>query len=353
MHNLRLVGVHEDGEHLLLSDDAGTPYRLPLDEPLRAAALRDRPRLGQLQIEIDGGLRPRDVQAMIRTGLSAEEVAHRCGWPLEKVRRFEGPILAEREYVASRAQEVALRARGGGSSAVTLASRVRRRLRERGVEPDTASWDAARGDDGQWTVTLIFPAGGRQRIASWHFDTTARTVTARNDEARWFSEDNGSAIGASGTLPAPHVVSTPIRSDVYDVEAEGGLQPDPSRRDDLDDDRPIDLMAAMREHSAVGRRRASGRRRGPTARPGLDTGAGSLDAQPRGEGVAASPGDDGRRRPVRATDGGAGPSTDESPLQMDAEPQVAAGGQRSTSRRDGRPSVPSWDDIVFGAPPRD
>ena len=72
MRDLRLVGVHEDGQHLLLSDSEGEPYRVRLDEPLRAAVRRDRPRLGQLQIEIDGGMRPREVQALIRAGFSAE-----------------------------------------------------------------------------------------------------------------------------------------------------------------------------------------------------------------------------------------------------------------------------------------
>ncbi len=90
MQDLRLIGVHEDGQHLLLADADGGRYRLPLDEPLRAAARRDRPRLGQLQIEMSGGMRPREVQALIRRGLSAEEVAERSGWPVEKVHRFEG-----------------------------------------------------------------------------------------------------------------------------------------------------------------------------------------------------------------------------------------------------------------------
>ena len=106
MQDLRLIGVHEDGQHLLLADADGSRYRLALDEALRAAARRDRPRLGQLQIEIDGGLRPREVQALIRRGLSAEEVADRAGWTVEKVRRFEGPVLAEREHVAAGRPEV-------------------------------------------------------------------------------------------------------------------------------------------------------------------------------------------------------------------------------------------------------
>ena len=69
MQDLTLIGVHEDGLHLLLADAEGNRYTVPLDDSLRAAARRDRPRLGQLQIELAGGLRPAAVQSMIRAGL--------------------------------------------------------------------------------------------------------------------------------------------------------------------------------------------------------------------------------------------------------------------------------------------
>src|SRR6476659_1950499 len=129
MRELRLIGVHEDGQHLLLSDSEGERYRVGLDEALRAAARRDRPRLGQLQIEIDGGMRPREVQALIRAGFSAEEVAERAGWAVEKVGRYEGPILAEREHVAGLARAVRLRGRAAaGATAPTLSARVSQRL---------------------------------------------------------------------------------------------------------------------------------------------------------------------------------------------------------------------------------
>ena len=91
MQDLRLIGVHEDGQHLLLADSEGNRFRVPLDEPLRAAVRRDRPRLGQLQIEIDGGMRPRDVQALIRAGASAEEVADRSGWTRREGAPLRGP----------------------------------------------------------------------------------------------------------------------------------------------------------------------------------------------------------------------------------------------------------------------
>ena len=259
MRDLRLIGVHEDGRRLLLSDSGGEQFSVPLDEPLRAAVRRDRPRQGQLQIEVDGGLRPREVQAMIRAGLSAEDVADRSGWTVEKVHRYEGPILAEREYVAGLARAVRLRGRsGGGSSTPTLAARVSARLSGRGVDPAAALWDSARNESGEWTVVVTFPAGGREREAHWHFDVQARTVIAADDEARWLSEEDTG--DGSSPLPTPHLAPGPARATtVYDVEAEGGVQAAPRRTAPPRTEEPVDLMTAMRERAS---HRGRPRRRG-------------------------------------------------------------------------------------------
>ncbi|HOB79682.1 MAG TPA: septation protein SepH, partial [Ornithinibacter sp.] len=262
MQDLRLIGVHEDGQHLLLANADGGRFRLPLDEALRAAARRDRPRLGQLQIEIEGGLRPRDVQALIRRGLSAEEVADRAGWTVEKVRRFEGPVLAEREYVAAKARQCAVGSRGNGP--LTLADRVADRLKDRGVERDAVDWDSARDEEGTWQLSMTFSAGGRQRTATWRYEPLGGSVTATNDEARWLSED-----ATPGAIPTPHRAVLEGDLDVYDIDADGGLERAPREptRPARGPHDPIDLMAAMREQSARGRKR---RRSSPTHTPGAD-----------------------------------------------------------------------------------
>src|ERR1035437_4847837 len=151
MQDLQLIGVHEDGEHLLLSGAEGARFQTPIDDALRASIRRDRARFGQQQIEIDGGLRPRDVQALIRAGASSDEAASRAGWSVEKVHRYEGPILAEREHVASLAQRARLRPHTGvssGSSAPTLSALVTERLKARDVEVTDASWDFWRTEGG-------------------------------------------------------------------------------------------------------------------------------------------------------------------------------------------------------------
>lgn len=357
MQDLRLIGVHEDGQHLLLTDADGSRFRLPLDEALRAAARRDRPRLGQLQIEMDGGMRPREVQALIRRGLSAEEVADRAGWPVEKVRRFEGPILAEREHVASRARACAVGTRAGAP--FTLADRVAERLRGRGVSTDDVAWDSARDEEGVWRLTMTFAAGGRERTATWVYEPLGGSVSPLDDEARWLSED-----GEPGAIPAPHRAPAATELDVYDVDADGGIERARSRAPH----EPIDLMAAMREHSTRGRR---GRRRGsPSHTPGDE--APREDALPLDELTAdpttVPPPPAARdHHPVRAhldtAPADEAPAEDETPAptaqaddataDVDAPARAVGDDEESPAARrpgarKGRPSVPSWDDIVFG-----
>ena len=333
MQDLRLIGVHEDGEHLLLSDADGGRFRVRVDEPLRAAIRHDRPRLGQQQVEADAALRPRDVQALIRAGSSAEEVAERSGWSVEKVRRYEGPIVAEREHVAGLSRGVRVRGRSSGAGAPTLSVRVGERLKGRGVDPAAASWDAWREEGGPWTVVVTFAAGGRQRQASWHFDLADRTVTAIDDEARWLSEEEEPA---PGPIPAPHLSVGPSRSTtVYDVEAEGGVRAtqrsapaEPERlevppRVDIPAARgpePLDLMTAMRERTTARRRRRGGSRRGPRKAPTNLPGAGDQvpdDAMPL-EDLAYDPGTmpppPGAHAHPEATD----------PLDARPEPEAAA-----------------------------
>ncbi len=364
MQDLQLIGVHEDGEHLLLSGGEGGRFRIRVDEPLRAAIRRDRPRLGQLQIEIDGGLRPRDVQALIRAGASAEEAASRAGWSVEKVHRYEGPILAEREHVTGLAREARLRGRSGNNNsgignAPTLSARVAERLKGRGVDASGVSWDSYRAEDGPWTVVVTFAAGGRQRQASWSFDPADRTVSAVDDEARWLSEAEQLA---KGPLPAPHLSPPPERATkVYDLEAEGGLLAGAPIEHH---DEPLDLMTAMRERSNARGRRTSGGRRGspktPTHVPGpgghapdqalpLEDLPYDPEAMPPPPAAHAEPdpsGVDGRPEPdaasylMEATDG-----EDAAELVAERRPP------RKTARKAGRPSVPAWGDIMFGSRP--
>lgn len=195
MPELRVVAVSNDGTRLVLKAADSTEYTLPIDERLRAAVRGDRPRLGQIEIEVESHLRPRDIQARIRAGATAEEVAQMAGIPVDRVRRFEGPVLAERAFMAERARKTPVR-RPGENAGPQLGEAVQERLLLRGVEKDTVQWDSWRRDDGTWEVLLVYRVAGEPHSASWTYDPPRRLVQAVDEEAR-------SLIGESDDLAVP------------------------------------------------------------------------------------------------------------------------------------------------------
>ncbi|MEN3356079.1 MAG: hypothetical protein V7637_61 [Mycobacteriales bacterium] len=180
MRQLRLVGPSEDGAYLVIEAVDGERYRLPIDERLRAACRGDLSRLGQLEIE-GGTLRPREIQARVRAGESAEQVAASAGMALERVLRFAYPMLQERQRVVAQARTTRVR-RGGSTPAETLAELVDERLVGRGTDAATLSWDAWRREDGSWTVCLSWQ-GVRDYSARWTFNLARRTLQADDPAA--------------------------------------------------------------------------------------------------------------------------------------------------------------------------
>ncbi len=195
MPELRVVAVSNDGTRLVLKAADSTEYTLPIDERLRAAVRGDRPRLGQIEIEVESHLRPRDIQARIRAGASAEEVAQLAGIPVDRVRRFEGPVLAERAFMAERARKTPVR-RPGENTGPQLGEAVQERLLLRGADKESVQWDSWRRDDGTWEVLLVYRVATEPHSASWTYDPPRRLVQAVDDEAR-------SLIGETDDIAAP------------------------------------------------------------------------------------------------------------------------------------------------------
>lgn len=187
MRELKLVGLSADGSQVVLVDDQGTEFSTPADEKLRAALRGDRARLGQLEIEMDSVLRPRDIQARIRAGDSPETVASLAQVPVEKVMPYCVPVLAERQHIAELARRSHVRRRGAESIQRPLVDVVTERLRARGVDPNMTGWDAWRRDDGRWEVQASYLSGERQRTALFIFDVVGRYSLPDDDEAKWLA----------------------------------------------------------------------------------------------------------------------------------------------------------------------
>src|SRR5260370_4743387 len=116
MQELRLVAVSEDGSYAILAVPGRSGrFLLPIDDRLRAVAKGQFSRLAQYEIEVENPLRPKEIQDRIRAGETADQIADAAGIPPDRVRRSEGPVLAERQYRAQEAQRATIRgSRGGG-----------------------------------------------------------------------------------------------------------------------------------------------------------------------------------------------------------------------------------------------
>jgi hypothetical protein len=365
MPELRVVAVSNDGTRLVLKAADSTEYTLPIDERLRAAVRNDRARLGQIEIEVESHLRPRDIQARIRAGASAEEVAQLAGIPVDRVRRFEGPVLAERAFMAERARKTPVR-RPGENTGPQLGEAVAERLLLRGAEKDTAQWDSWRRDDGTWEVLLVYRVAGEVHTASWTYDPPRRLVQAVDDEAR-------ALIGEADDTPEPSFPFVPrIARLPRDREA-----------DRERDTRARDRDTRSRERDGRNRDRHPLPERGPDegdAAPAASTPAASaavdgdsltslLEAVPsfRGDMVVPeppphappSPPDEAAEEPEKVDP--PAPAASAGSAYADVLMPRSVGGHRdrligTTDRQaeaDGvrpgrRAAVPSWDEIVFG-----
>lgn len=203
MRTARLVGLSPDGKSLIVATESGEEFMIEADERLRAALRGDRPRLGQLEIEMQTSLTPRDIQARIRAGETLEDVARVAGIPMDRVERFAVPVLAEREHVASMAMASSVRRRGEPSGHRSLRITVAEQLVGRGVDIDAIKWDSYRLDDGRWAVTADYRSGDASRHASFFYDLRGRFSVAANDEARWLLGDQPTSRGAQRGRPRP------------------------------------------------------------------------------------------------------------------------------------------------------
>src|ERR1044071_1647586 len=154
MRALRIVGLEDDGRTVILEDPTrGERFQLPADERLRAAARGDITRLGQIAIELESQMRPREIQARIRAGESVEQVAAAAGVPPAKVERFAYPVLLERSRTAELAQK-AHPVREDGPDIQELGEVVAQAFGARGQDYTAAVWDSWKGEDGKWVVQL-------------------------------------------------------------------------------------------------------------------------------------------------------------------------------------------------------
>lgn len=352
MQDLRVIGV-ENGA-LLVTSDEGTKFRIPIDEVMQAKLRQAIPDHGSGR-----KLAPREIQAHIRSGMSAQDVASITGVPLEYIQKFESPVLAEREFVVTSALNVPVHTAMetdplGGSTFGTV---IRERLYDLGaIDERWASWKEVGAG---WVVKLSFNAEQIERDARWRFDPKKASLAPLNNEAITLSQQ-GEATGA--LVPRLRAVGDEERhadASRFDSGAftdgeldrgEAGTRLEALSYGRLDD-APSAVSNAAITRAPVGASEGESnqtadllealrRRRGERESANF---AGEADL-PGQEGASREHPSSGSMRlvdvPLDVFD------NDESLGSTAPQPNVFQ--PRSSSKRN-RASMPSWDEIVFGA----
>jgi hypothetical protein len=233
-------------------------------------------------------LSPREIQARVRAGASPEVVSSETGWPLDKVARYAEPPLGERAYIAEQASGVEISRSRGGS---TLHQSVCTRLSV-DTESEAVTWDSYRTEDGRWVVTAFHDGGS---VGTWLFEIVGRTVHPQDASAR--------ALMGAGPTEVPQETAQVAPAEVDD-SVEAWETPEPSARPRLvsitsDPTAPASEASSERESEFSA----------PTA-----------------------------ERPA-----------EQQQTALIEEPASAPRRTKRSKGKKGRASVPSWDEILFGA----
>jgi hypothetical protein len=355
MQELKVIGV-ENGALLAASDD-GARFRIEIDEVLQS-------RIRQAQPETHAGPKPspREVQSLIRSGLSAEEVAQVTGASIDYIRRFEGPVLAEREHVVTSALAVPVHVTADVDPAddpATFGGVIRDRLAKLGAQSERwASWkDEERG----WIVKLEFTADTIDHDARWGFEPRKQSLHPLNSEATTLSQQ-GELKG--GLIPRLRAVSPDAEESRFDSGAFTFEETDHGEYDTAPHLEPLPYARTTAASSPAVTRAAI--KRADEPKQALSETADLLEALRRRRGEREAAGVESEQpqlplplapAPVAETPK---PAPEAAAPAPDEKPGTAAralwGGKATTGpvgsargSKKGRASMPSWDEIVFGA----
>ena len=226
---LTFGSLSEDGTKFVLQDENGNEFALDLDEKTRDAARNWRKRPKASLHDKNHELTVAEIQARIRAGISAEDLAQVSSIPLERIRRFEPPVLQERYWISKRARETEIR-RAHGSAAFDEI--VQTRILHGGGDIESTKWDAWRREDGRWNIACSFVGKKGETEAHWAYDPDVSTIAPLDDVARWLL-DVTSEITHTPTVEhvAPKLVSVPKIVEEVKEELPKWVTPDGVKQD--------------------------------------------------------------------------------------------------------------------------
>ncbi|WP_294631333.1 septation protein SepH [Rothia mucilaginosa] len=388
MLELRLIGVHDDGENLVLESADGTRFLLPIDANLRTSITKARRIQPARGLGAKGTYGPRDIQTRFRQGASVEEIAEESGWEPERVRRYEWPIVAERAHIIRAAQSVKIGRRSSASGTaqipVTLSARIEEVSERYGFEDATQDWTTRQQENGQWRVEvdIALKDSVRQNLpaqvvfpARWVYNPANQGLYASNEAAYFLMGNSEDAVAAAAKkapvevpparLPkAPEPAPAPLTSSESAderklkelLERARSVRPaqveEPEvfvHRESAEPVAPAAPAAPVAPGVSAPVEPAAPAAPEPTAETTLETTDPlAVDSEAPVESVSVE--SFALPAPVEDAPAAEAPAAEAQPepaAEVPAEPASAAEKPKSSSKKQ-RVSVPAWDDIIFG-----
>ena len=393
MLELRLIGVHDDGENLVLESADGTRFLLPIDANLRTSITKARRIQPARGLGAKGTYGPRDIQTRFRQGASVEEIAEESGWEPERVRRYEWPIVAERAHIIRAAQSVKIGRRSSASGTaqipVTLSARIEEVSERYGFEDATQDWTTRQQENGQWRVEvdIALKDSVRQNLpaqvvfpARWVYNPANQGLYASNEAAYFLMGNSEDAVAAAAKkapvevpparLPkAPEPAPAPLTSSESAderklkelLERARSVRPaqveEPEvfvHRKSAEPVAPAAPAAPVASGVSAPVAPAAPAAPEPTAETTVETtdplavdSEAPVESVPVESFALPAPVEDAPATEVAEAPVAEAQAEDAPVAEAQAEPASAAEKPKSSSKKQ-RVSVPAWDDIIFG-----
>lgn len=370
MQDLRLVERRD--QSLILESEDGLQYILDVNEEV-FATVQSIHRSQQAK-SADTKVRPREVQMLLREGVSRDEVADRLQIDRDDVERYAGPIDAEFAFILEQALGVQVRADvHGGDEPQFFGQVIEERLSQLGA--NTHEWKTWRDTEEGWMVAVAFSAHGVDHEAIWAFEHRKRLLSPINPDAVNLSKqgDVGDKL-----IPTLRAVDKPEEHSEFDAEPFDQAAHHPSMGDstDLTDDLPeftksdferrlgieqraiatepepqdlgqtSDLLDALRKRRQDrDAEHAEPETVSPETPATPPTPSFIVDDEPVHDpiNIWARPADPVENSPETVTE------TSPAPVTPAEEPSAAPDAPTADKKaKKGRQSIPSWDEILFG-----
>lgn len=396
MLELRLIGVHDDGENLVLESADGTRFLLPIDANLRTSITKARRIQPARGLGAKGTFGPRDIQTRFRQGASVEEIAEESGWEPERVRRYEWPIVAERAHIIRAAQSVKIGRRSSASGTaqipVTLSARIEEVSERYGFEDATQDWTTRQQENGQWRVEvdIALKDSVRQNLpaqvvfpARWVYNPANQGLYASNEAAYFLMGNSEDAVAAAAKkapvevpparLPkAPEPAPAPLTSSESAderklkelLERARSVRPAQVEEPEVFVHRepaqpaapvapaapaaPVAPAASVASAPVAPATPATPEPTAETTDPLAVDSEAPVDSVPVESFTLAAPIEDAPTAEVAKVPAAEAPATEAQPEPASAVPASEEKPKPSSSKKQ-RVSVPAWDDIIFGS----